>query len=418
MNLLGLFKKAKPKNLISPERKIKELGLKRKTSFRNKMVNEAQLRELVSLGVSDVKIADKFHVYPATVLKWKKKLGIYIEDDERTALSKKALNFRNYYKKTGELPECPFKTNVLEKYKDDVISLLENGTPKLKIAKMYGVSDATVYNFIHLYGLRPPAKKICGIKEEILKEAFRTGKTIDLISKKIKCSPCTVRRAIKDLKLKRDPKLVRRKSPLNNQEERIKTLFYQGVPGTEIARQLGVTSTSIYAYLHKMKFDNSQRKVKRWTPFCAYDDELLKLRKDGMSLRKLAKHFGIHVNTVVYRIRRLEGGTKQNTRAPYRNPQSIKIDEIIRTLYQKGLKVSKIAQTINLSQGAIYSRLEKQNLPSTSKRGKSLLALKKGEIIAQYNDGNSIASIARRFHCTWLTIKKILIQEGVLHAKN
>lgn len=40
MNLLGLFKKAKPKNLISPERKIKELGLKRKTSFRNKMVKE------------------------------------------------------------------------------------------------------------------------------------------------------------------------------------------------------------------------------------------------------------------------------------------------------------------------------------------------------------------------------------------
>ena len=293
-------------SLTTLKSKIRELGLKREPRLKRKTINEKLFKELVKLGALDTDIAHKLHISVSTVVKRKKQLGLFIKDEEKALRSKKAATCRAYYKKTGTRPECPFSKNILEKHKKTIIPLLENGIQKTKIATQYGVSPSTVYNFIHLYDLDVPQKKIWNGKEQIIKENFGAGKSLDDISKTLNCHIGTTCRAVKSMKLTRNPRNVKKKSTLNNQEEKIKALYYQGVPGTGIANKLGVSSTSMYACLKRMHVDESQRQaVKRCTPFSKCDKELIKLRQKGVSLRKIAEHFGVHKSTIFYRLKKL-----------------------------------------------------------------------------------------------------------------
>ena len=292
-------------SLSTLKSKIRELGLKREPRLKKKAINEKLFKELVQRGLSNVNIAQKFHISVSTVIKHKKQLGIFSQDEERTARAKKAATCRAYYKKTGTKPEYPFGKNVLEKHKKAIIPLLEHGVSKTKIANRYGVSLSTVYNFIYLYNLNAPVRKICDGREDVIKETFDTGKSLEDISKKLNCHTSTIRRAVKGMHLRRNLQSVKRKSLLNNQKETIKNLYNQGVPSVRIAQQLGVSSTSMYAYIHKMQFSKPQNQVKRCTSFSKREAELLKIRQKGMSLRKIAVYFGVHVNTVLYRLKKL-----------------------------------------------------------------------------------------------------------------
>lgn len=150
------------------QEKIKELGWTRKSRHKKKSINPRKLKELVALGCSDKQIQEKLNIGRFVLSRYKKELGFYFEDENKIFQGKKGAQNRDYYKKTGEIPECPCYTNILEKHKDEVIDLLKDGTLRTEIAKKYNVSRSTVFNFMHLYGIKSSIIKVCDKNEQVV----------------------------------------------------------------------------------------------------------------------------------------------------------------------------------------------------------------------------------------------------------
>lgn len=287
--------------------KIKELGWKRTPRCKKKVVNERKLKELLKLGLSDVQICQKLHIGRYVLSKYKKQLGFYVKDEVRIAASKKAATCRAHYRKEGLRAECPNLTNVLEKYQDEIIPLLEQGTPKTEIAKRYGVCVETVFNFIHLYGIHAPIRKACDHKEQIILQAFHEGKTLKEIAKQVQCSPCTLLHKVQEMKITRSGKSVTKKSFLNDQKELIATLYQQGLSGDEIAAKLHTTNQSIYRCIRRLNLTRPNKWAEYRSTLKGRDTELLQMRQQGMTLKQIGDYFGVKDNTVLYRLRKLEG---------------------------------------------------------------------------------------------------------------
>ena len=282
--------------------KIKELGWTRTPRCKKKVVNERKLKELLKLGLSDVQICQKLHIGRYVLSKYKKQLGFYVKDEVRIAASKKAAACRAHYRKKGLRAECPNLTNVLEKYQDEIIPLLEQGTPKTEIAKRYGVCVATVFNFIHLYGIDAPIRKVCDHKEQLIRQAFNEGKTLKDIAKQVKCSPDTLWHKVQEMKLTRAGQAVINKIFLNDQ-----TLYQQGLSGDEIAEKLHTTNQSIYRCIRRLNLTRPNKWAEYRSTFKGRDTELLQMRQQGMTLKQIGNYFGVKDNTVLYRLRKLEG---------------------------------------------------------------------------------------------------------------
>ena len=283
------------------QQKIRELGLKRPPRIRKKEIDEKLLKDLVKMGVPSVKIAEKLHIHTSTLAKHKKRLGIFCKDKGKTAIGKKGAACRSYYK---EAPECPHKKNILEKYKNVVIPLLEDGVSKIAIARRYGVCVSTVYNFIHLYGLKAPVKKICDDREEQIIEAYTRGKSLENISEQLSCCTNTIRRKLNELELSRPKGSVIKESILNDQKDLVEKLYKQGLSGQEIAEILNVSMTSIYCCIRRFKFSRVQKRA-GWSVFKGHDEELLQMRKSGMTLKEIGKQFGVRDTCVLERLKKL-----------------------------------------------------------------------------------------------------------------
>ena len=284
--------------------KIKELGLTRSPRRKHKSIDINKFKELIKLGISDIDIANKLQISTSTVIILKKRHGYATEDEQKISKGKKGAACRAYYKRTGTKPECPFSKNVLEQYSDEIIPLLENGTPKSEIAKRYGVSHATVFNFIHLYDIDAPVKKICDGKEKQIQEAFNDGKSLENISNELKCHAQTIYNTVKNMKLSRAQSSIKRKSILNDREEEIRQLYEQGLSGLAIAKRMGVSYPSLYEFIHKKQF--AERAYVRRSVFDGRDDELVKMRQDGMTLKQIGEYFGVGMTTVLHRIKKLQ----------------------------------------------------------------------------------------------------------------
>lgn len=289
--------------LTSLYSKVKELGLKRTPRRKKKPIDIKLFKELIKLGVSNIAIANKLKVSPGSVLVLKKQYGFEIKN-EQSDRGKKGVASRKYYKKTGTRPDCPYTTNILEQYKDDIIPLLESGTPRTEIARKYGVCYQTVYNFIHMYDVHAPVKKICDNKEQFIKEAFASGESIEDISNKLNCNFGTVYKAIKSMNLSRLHRKIKRKCILKNKEEEIRQLYKQGVPRIEIAKRVGVTYQYLNVYIQKNNFEN--RPYIRRSVFDGHDEELMQMRKDKMTLEQIGEHFGVGITAVLHRIQKLQ----------------------------------------------------------------------------------------------------------------
>lgn len=284
--------------------KVKELGLKRTPRRKRKSIDIKLFKELIKLGASNITIANKLQVSPSTILTLKKQYGFESKDEQRIYKGKKGAASRTYYKKTGKRPDCLLATNILEQYKDDIIPMLKDGTPKVEIARKYGVCYQTVYNFIHMYDIHAPVKKICDNKEQFIKEAFASGESIGDISDKLNCHFSTAYSAIKGMKLSREQSSVNRKSFLSNQEEKIRQLYEQGVSGLEIAKQIGVSYPALYDFIHRKKY--AKRPFIRRSVFDGHDEELIQMRKDKMTLGQIGERFGVKTTAVWHRMQKLQ----------------------------------------------------------------------------------------------------------------
>ena len=291
-------------SLTSLNSKIKELGLKREPRYKKKPIDIKLFKDLIKLEASDITIANRLGICTDTVIKLKKQYGFATKDEQRISNGKKGSACRMHYKKTGTKPLCPTETNILEKYSDDIIQLLEDGVSKTEIAEKYGVCTSTVYNFIHLYDIDAPVKKICDNQEKYIQEAFEAGKSLEDISDELNCHMLTTYHKVKDMQLSRAQSDVKRKSLLNNQEEEIRRLYEEGISGTEIAKLMGVSYPSIYEFIRRKQFD--ARPIVHKSIFDGHDGELLQMRQSGMTLKQIGKYFGVKANTVLHRIQKLQ----------------------------------------------------------------------------------------------------------------
>lgn len=287
------------------QQKIKELSLKRNPRHKKKTIDTKKLEELLELGVSDKKIQEKLHIGRYVLSRYKKELGVYLEDNQKIAKGKKGANNRSYYKKTGERPECPVQSNILEKHKNEVISLLKNGTLRTEIAKKYGVSRSTVFNFMYLYGIKVPVKQKCDDYREFILQEVQNGKTLKSIAEKLNCHPYTISRYIRIKGLKFLHKKTVKKSFLNNQKDLIQHLYQQGLSGDEIAQKLNVSKNSIYACIKRFNFTRPQKWAEYTSTFKGHDKELLQMRQGGMTLKQIGEIFGVKENTVGRRLKKL-----------------------------------------------------------------------------------------------------------------
>ena len=291
-------------SLTSLYSKVKELGLTRERRYKKKPINIKLFKELLALGAPDKNIAKKLGVCPDTVIKLKRQYGYATDNEQKISKGKKAAKCRAYYKKTGTRPECPTSTNRLEKYADDIIKLLENGVTKTEIAKRYGVCPSTVYNFIHLYDIDAPVKKICDGKEQQIKEAFDAGVSLEDISNQLNCNMQTVYHTVKGMKLVRKQSSIKRKSILNDQEIEIRRLYEEGLSGIAIAELMGVSYPSLYEFIHRKQF--AERPIVHRSVFDGHDGELIRMRQDGMTLKQIGEYFGVGTTTVLHRIKKLQ----------------------------------------------------------------------------------------------------------------
>lgn len=289
------------------EYKIRELGWQRKPRLKKTSINKQKLQELIRLGLSDRKIQEKLHIGRCVLFRYKKELGLYNADQKKVASGKKGSANRAYYKQTGELAECPYLTNVLEKYQAEIIPLLEQGTPKTEIAKQYNVSLSTVFNFIHLYGLKAPIKKVCDNQDQLITQAFQEGKSLEDIAKQLHCCPATIQRKVKEIQLNRPKNTVMKKSFLNDRKAVVQKLYEQGLSGAEMSEKLGISPQNIYQSIKRFQLTRPQKWAEYRSTFKGHDEELLQMRQSGMTLKQIGEHFGVRDNTVFYRLRKLEG---------------------------------------------------------------------------------------------------------------
>lgn len=84
------------------------------------------------------------------------------------------------------------------------------------------------------------------------------------------------------------------------------------------------------------------------------DEELRKLRASGISVEELGKYFGVHVNTVFYRLRKLGLTKKYNTSEIL----SDKRDSIIEKL-NSGLSQRKLSAELDISRSALNYWIKK-----------------------------------------------------------
>ena len=284
---------------------VKKLGLKRSPRFKYKGYDRKKIESLERLGLSRMDIARALKVHITTLKRIYNHFGKDFSTPENPIRTQKRVQSRRLNQLNGTIPDCPNQTNILEKYADEIIGLLQTGVSKAEIARRYNVCPATVFNFIYLYGLSVPVIKKCDNVIR-LKQAFEEGNSLKQIAVDLNCSEKSVSNKIKDLKWKRPRNSVQKESPLNNQEDLIKELYAQGLSGSEIAEQVHTHPISVYNKIRKMKLTRPQKWAEYRSKFSSYDDELLNLYHSGLTYKQIGEKFNIPLTTVAYRIKKLE----------------------------------------------------------------------------------------------------------------
>ncbi len=284
---------------------VKALGLKRTVRFKYKGYNKKKIESLERLGLSHMDIAKKLGVHITTLKRIYDHFGKDFSTPENPMRTQKRVQSRRLNQLNGTIPDCPHQTNILEKYADEIIELLQNGVSKAEIARRYNVCVKTVFNFIYLMQLNAPVVKKCDNVIR-LKQAFEEGDSLKQIAVDLNCSEKSVSNKIKDLNWKRPRNSVQKESPLNNQEDLIKELYAQGLSGSEIAEQVHTHPISVYNKIRKMKLTRPQKWAEYTSTFKGKKELLLNMRQSGKSINEIATYFNVCPATVSYHLKKLE----------------------------------------------------------------------------------------------------------------
>lgn len=129
---------------------------------------------------------------------------------------------------------------------------------------------------------------------------YKTDMSMREIAEHLQVGLTSLYSKVKELGLKRTPR--RKKKPIDI--KLFKELVKLGVPRMEVAKRVGVTYQYLNVYIQKNNFEN--RPYIRRSVFDGYDEELMQMRKDKMTLEQIGKRFGVGITAVLHRIKKLQ----------------------------------------------------------------------------------------------------------------
>ena len=286
--------------------KINELGLTREPRIRRKNIAKEKIQFFEEQGLSYRAIAQKLNIHPATLLRIRKHLGIYNPPREVIEQQAKATKARAENKKAGIKPEAKHKYNCLEIYLDEILELLYSGVSKTEVARRYKVHPTTVHNLLALYEIKIPVIKKLDGKENTVKRLFNKGLSIQEIAKKLNCSFVTVITKLKELNLSRSLSEIKINSKLAKEEQLIKNLYENGCSLQEIGERVKANPISVGIKIRKMGLVRAKKMPEYKTKLFGQDNEIIKMRRKGMTYKEIGQVFGVAPNTIMYRLRKLE----------------------------------------------------------------------------------------------------------------
>ena len=286
--------------------KINELGLTREPRLRRKNITKENIQSLEEQEFNYREIARKLNVHPGTLLRIRRRLGIYNPPQKVLEQQAKAAKARAENKKAGIKPEAKHKYNCLEIYLDEILELLYSGVSKTEVARRYKVHPTTVFNLLALYEIEIPVIKKLDGKENIIKRLFNKGLSFQEIAHRLNCSMITVRTKIKELNLSRSISDIKINSRLAKEERFIKKLYAQGCSLQEIGEKVNAHKVWIGVKIRKMGLTRANKMPEYKRKLFGQDKEIIKMRKKGMTYKEIGQFFGVAPNTVMYRLRKLE----------------------------------------------------------------------------------------------------------------
>ena len=340
---VGTEEIAKALNISLPTmyRYIRELreegkfkGIKKKEERKEKTL------ELYNQGIEVKEIAKRLNVTVETI-------NTYIKELEEEGRVEKRKTLR--------------KTSKKEENKEKILELYNQGLEIKEIAKRLNISDTTIYKYIkelkeegRIQKRKTLAKKDIN-KEETL-ELYNSKMKVKEIAKKLNVSVVTIRTYIKELK---EEGKVQNNGKEERKEEALE-LYNQGLEIKEIAKRLNVTAVTINTYIKELieegriqeRKDLKQRKKEE------KKEEVLRLYKQGIETKEIAKKLNLADSTIHRYIRELEEEGRVEERKSVRKSIKIERKEKVLELYNQGIEVKEIAMRLKVSPATVYKYIE------------------------------------------------------------
>lgn len=271
---------------------------------------------------------------------------------------------------------------------------------------------------------------LSSINEKII-ELYDTELTLEQIAEKLSISKTVLCNRIKELGLKRAPRLKRK----NIAKEDILALEEQGLSYIKIAEKLNIGPGTLLSKRKQLGIYNPPQKVLEQTVKAAksraenkkagiklenkhkyncleiYLDEILELLYSGVSKVEVARRYNVNPQTVlnllalyeieVPIIKKLDGKDNQ-----------------IKRLYNKGLSIREIAKKLNCSFITVIAKLKELNLSRQASDIKINSRLAKDEqlIKKMYEQGCSLKEIGKKVKAHHVWIGKKIRKMGLTRA--
>lgn len=206
----------------------------------------------------------------------------------------------------------------------------------------------------------------------------------------------------------------------NQREENIRNWYEQGRSARNIAKELGVATSTITQVLKDAGMVLGGKKGRpKITDKLSQEDvnKIIDLYNKGEAISKISKLMGLS-NDVISKYLRIWGVPKKKI-PRYRKYVSHEQEASICDLYLKGVSVEGLANSCNLSQSTIKSILKNKGLKVSVKSANSYANRKKlsfqqeQELIASYEKGKNMLDITQEFGVSQYTVVRILKANSV-----
>lgn len=237
-------------------------------------------------------------------------------------------------------------------------------------------------------------------------EYIKQGKTIGQISKILNIPRPQIKESVKEIEkagidLSKDSK----KSEIDNQIIKLKS---EGMSNNDIAKKLNIKLGALYYRLNKM--ENEGIILSKNEKRLEINNQILKLRAEGMTYNEIAKKLDIDVKNVNYRIKRMKDlGIDIPDLPKSRRIKSFREKDMqILQMKEEGLSQSEISKRLSISQQAISQRINEMKKCDIEIKKNKIVDEKNRQILELVKEGVTMTEIAKTLGVCYDTVYRRL----------